>query len=50
MGVLVLAALTPPMLLVPPLVAAVAAVGILAGIAVTDAARARGRPDDSPSG
>jgi hypothetical protein len=42
--VLVLAALTPAMLLGPPLMVAIAATGVLAGIAVADAARSRGRP------
>ena len=46
-GLLVLAALTPAMLLVPPLLAALAATAVLAGIAVADAARARGRPAES---
>ncbi|NYF55359.1 low temperature requirement protein A [Micromonospora purpureochromogenes] len=48
-GVLVLAALAPAMLFVPPLLAALAATAVLAGIAVTDAARARGRPPERPS-
>ncbi|WP_088960229.1 low temperature requirement protein A [Micromonospora purpureochromogenes] len=48
-GVLVLAALAPAMLFVPPLLAALAATAVLAGIAVTDAARARGRPPEPPS-
>ena len=48
-GLLVLAALTPAMLFMPPLVAALAAATVLAGIAVTDAARARGRPPEPPS-
>ncbi|PWU54036.1 low temperature requirement protein A [Micromonospora globispora] len=45
-GLLVLAALTPAMLFSPPLLAALAAAAVLAGIAVTDAARARGRPPE----
>ncbi|MFF4879487.1 low temperature requirement protein A [Micromonospora sp. NPDC000668] len=48
-GVLVLAALAPAMLFVPPLLAALAATAVLAAIAVTDAARARGRPPEQPS-
>ncbi|SIM57954.1 Low temperature requirement protein LtrA [Micromonospora cremea] len=48
-GLLVLAAAAPAMLLVPPLVAALAATAVLAGIAVADAARARGRPPEAPS-
>jgi low temperature requirement protein LtrA len=48
-GVLVLSALTPPMLLVPPLVATIAATAVLAAIAVTDAARTPSRPEGSPS-
>ncbi|SCG74779.1 low temperature requirement protein A [Micromonospora inositola] len=48
-GVLALAALAPPMLLVPPLVTAIAAIAVLAGIAVADATRARGRPPEPAS-
>lgn len=48
-GLLVLAALAPAMLLVPPLMVALAATAVLAGIAVSDAARARGRPPEPPS-
>jgi low temperature requirement protein LtrA len=48
-GLLVLAALIPAMLLVPPLIAATAATAVLTGIAVCDAARARGRPPEPPS-
>ncbi|MEH0844489.1 low temperature requirement protein A [Micromonospora sp. CPCC 205711] len=48
-GLLVLAVLTPALLLVPPLLAALAATAVLAGIAVADAVRARGRPAESPS-
>ncbi|MEH1054536.1 hypothetical protein V6U89_04905 [Micromonospora sp. CPCC 206171] len=44
-----LAALTPAMLFVPPLLAALAATAVLAGVAVTDAARARDRPPEPPS-
>ncbi|MGC5017144.1 low temperature requirement protein A [Micromonospora sp. DT47] len=47
-GVLVLAALTPAMLLVPPLLAAIAATAVLIGIAVSEAARARGHPPEPP--
>ena len=48
-GLLILAALTLAMLLVPPLIVALAATAVLAGIAVCDAARARGRPSEPPS-
>jgi low temperature requirement protein LtrA len=48
-GVLVLAALTPAMLHVPPLLVAIAATAVLAGNAVADAARARGHPPEQPS-
>ncbi|MEU5942769.1 low temperature requirement protein A [Micromonospora sp. NPDC047548] len=48
-GVLVLAALTPPMLLMPPLLAAIAAIAVLTAIAIADAARTRGRPPEPPS-
>jgi low temperature requirement protein LtrA len=48
-GLLVLAALTPAMLFVPPLLAALAATAVLAAIAVTDVARAKGRPPEPPS-
>jgi low temperature requirement protein LtrA len=48
-GLLLLAALTPPLLIAPPLMAAIAATGVLGGIAVWDAARARGRPPEPPS-
>ena len=48
-GLLVLAALAPAMLFMPPLLAALAAAAVLAGIAVADAARARGRPPAPPS-
>lgn len=41
-GLLTLAALTPPMLLVPPLPTAVAATSVLAAVAAADALRARG--------
>ncbi|MGC1212540.1 MAG: low temperature requirement protein A [Micromonospora sp.] len=49
LGVLALAALTPAMLFVPPLLAALAATAVLAAIAVTDAARARGHQPEPPS-
>ncbi|MEU4477997.1 low temperature requirement protein A [Micromonospora sp. NPDC023966] len=48
-GLLVLACLTPVMLLMPPLMAALSATAVLAGIAFSDAARARGRPPEPPS-
>ncbi|SCL20005.1 low temperature requirement A protein (LtrA) [Micromonospora rhizosphaerae] len=42
-GVLVLVALTPPMLHMPPLLPAIAATAVLTGIAIADAARGRAR-------
>jgi len=48
-GLLVLVALAPAMLLVPPLLVALAAAVVLAGVAGSDAARARGRPPEQPS-
>jgi low temperature requirement protein LtrA len=48
-GVLVLAALTPAARLVPPLLVAVAAMAILAGIAIGDTTRVLGRPTKMPS-
>ena len=48
-GLLVLAALAPAMLFMPPLVAALATAAVLAGIAVADATRGRGRPPVPPS-
>ena len=48
-GVLVLAAISPAMILVPPLVVVVAAAVVLAGVAVTDSADARRRPNEPPS-
>ncbi|MET8305837.1 low temperature requirement protein A [Micromonospora sp. NPDC005173] len=48
-GIGVLAALSPTMIFLPPLVVAAAAALVLAGIAVSDAARARGRPPEPPS-
>jgi low temperature requirement protein LtrA len=48
-GVLLLAVLAPATVLGPPLAAAVVATLVLAGIAVSDAARTRGRPPEQPS-
>lgn len=48
-GVLLLAALTPLMLLAPSLLAAGVAAAVLAGIAIADAARARRHPHEMPS-
>ncbi|WP_328422764.1 low temperature requirement protein A [Micromonospora sp. NBC_00389] len=48
-GLLVLAALTPAMLHVPPLLVALAATAVLAGIAISDTTRARGHPPEQPS-
>ena len=48
-GLLVLAALAPAMLLLRPLLVAVAATAVLAGIAVSDAARAQRHPLTPPS-
>jgi low temperature requirement protein LtrA len=48
-GILVLLALAPPMLLAPPLVGAVAATAVLLGVAVADTVRARRGPIESPS-
>jgi low temperature requirement protein LtrA len=48
-GLVVLAALTPAMLHVPPLMVAIAAGAVLAGIAIADATRARGHPPEPPS-
>jgi len=48
-GALVLAILSPAMILLPPLMVAVTASLVLLGIAVTDAARARHRPPEWPS-
>ncbi|MFC6020684.1 low temperature requirement protein A [Plantactinospora solaniradicis] len=47
-GVLVLAVISPAMILVPPLIAAAAAAVVLAGVAVVDAARARRRLSAEP--
>jgi low temperature requirement protein LtrA len=48
-GLLVLAVAVPVMLLLPPLLAAIAATAVLAGIAIADAARARRHPPEPPS-
>jgi low temperature requirement protein LtrA len=47
-GVLVLAAISPAMILAPPLLVALAAAVVLAGVAVADAARARRHPAEPP--
>ncbi|MET7667379.1 low temperature requirement protein A [Micromonospora luteifusca] len=48
-GLLALAAVAPLMLLLPPLVAALAVTAVLTGITISDAARARGRSPEPPS-
>jgi low temperature requirement protein LtrA len=48
-GLLVLAAAAPVMLHLPPLLAAIAAAAVLAGIAIADVGRARGHPPEPPS-
>jgi low temperature requirement protein LtrA len=48
-GVLVLAAISPAMILAPPLLAALAVIIVLAGVAIADAARARRHPGEQPS-
>jgi low temperature requirement protein LtrA len=48
-GILLLAALAPLMLLASPLIAAIAATSVLAGVATADAARARRHPPEPPS-
>jgi low temperature requirement protein LtrA len=48
-GIVVLAAISPVMIFLPPLLVAAAAALVLAGVAVSDAARARGRPPEPPS-
>ncbi|MET8312064.1 low temperature requirement protein A, partial [Micromonospora sp. NPDC005173] len=48
-GVLVLAAVSPATIFLPPVLVAAAAALVLAGIAVSDAARARRRPPEPPS-
>jgi low temperature requirement protein LtrA len=48
-GLLVLAALVPVALHLPPLLTATAAAAVLAGVAVADVARSRARPAEAPS-
>jgi low temperature requirement protein LtrA len=48
-GVLVLAAISPATVFLPPVLVAAAAALVLAGVAVSDSARARGRPPEPPS-
>jgi low temperature requirement protein LtrA len=48
-GVLLLAAVSPPAFFLPPLVIAIAPALVLAWIAVSDAARTRRRPAERPS-
>ncbi|RZU75098.1 low temperature requirement protein LtrA [Micromonospora kangleipakensis] len=48
-GILVLAAISPATILLPPVLVAAAAALVLAAVAVSDAARARGRPPEPPS-
>lgn len=48
-GILVLAAISPLMIFLPPVLVAAAAALVLAGIAVSDAACARRRPPEPPS-
>ena len=48
-GIVALAAISPAMIRTPPLVVALAATVVLAGVAVADAARARRRPAEPPS-
>jgi low temperature requirement protein LtrA len=48
-GILVLAGISPAMIHAPPLLAALAAAVVLAGVAVADTARARRHPDEPPS-
>jgi low temperature requirement protein LtrA len=48
-GVLVLAAISPVTIFLPPVLVAAAAALVLAGVAIADAARARGRPPEPPS-
>jgi hypothetical protein len=48
-GILVLAAVSPAMILASPLLAALAAAVVLAGVAVAGTARARRHPDEPPS-
>jgi low temperature requirement protein LtrA len=48
-GLLVLAALAPAMILLQPLLVAIAGTGVLAGVAISDTARARGHPPEPPA-
>jgi low temperature requirement protein LtrA len=48
-GVLVLAALAPVVLLLPPLPVALAATAVLTGVGIADAVSTRGRPPERPS-
>ncbi|MEO3779482.1 hypothetical protein ABGB16_22095 [Micromonospora sp. B11E3] len=48
-GLLVLAVSAPAMVLAPALVAALTGTLVLAGIAVSDAVRAHGKPPEPPS-
>jgi hypothetical protein len=48
-GILMLAAVSPLMILAPPLLAALTATVILAGVAIADTIRARRHPDEPPS-
>lgn len=48
-GILVLAAISPPATFAPPLLVALAAALVLAGVAVADSARARRNPGEPPS-
>ncbi|MEU7926186.1 low temperature requirement protein A [Micromonospora sp. NPDC049801] len=48
-GALLLVAVAPAMILVPPLAVAGTAVAVLAGIAISDAMRAMGKPPEQPS-
>jgi low temperature requirement protein LtrA len=48
-GILVLAAISPAAILAPPLIVALAATLVLAGIAVADAVHGRRRPAEPPS-
>jgi low temperature requirement protein LtrA len=48
-GALVLAAISPVLVFLPPLSVAIAAAIVLAGVAVADMARSRGRPPEEPT-
>ncbi|MBQ0893997.1 low temperature requirement protein A [Micromonospora sp. U56] len=48
-GALVLAGISPAMILLPPLAVAITAAVVLAGIATSDGLRAKGRPPEPPS-